>query len=186
MSKEKSESTDSSETAPVLVTESRRAAKSRSRKPVKSAKTEDSATTKPAAEKSSPSYPVFDLPESAASSESSEVSEASPQEKNKRKRRRKKGKGGGSQNAVQAALPETSAETVEEISAGAVAPPPQPVRQSRPKLDSEGVAKLAWKIFLAEVSEEGVALIGDNDAKELSRRCFRLAEIFMEEQARRG
>lgn len=47
------------------------------------------------------------------------------------------------------------------------------------------LSKLAWKIYLAEVSEEGVALIGDNDAKELSRRCFRLAEIFMEEQTRR-
>ena len=126
------------------------------------------------------------MPESAASSESPEVSEASPQEKNKRKRRRKKGKGGGSQNAAQAALAETSAELVEESSAGAAAPSPQPARQTRLKLDSEGVAKLAWKIFLAEVSEEGVALIGDSDAKELSRRCFRLAEIFMEEQARRG
>ena len=30
-----------------------------------------------------------------------------------------------------------------------------------------------------------VALIGDNDAKDLSRRCFRLAEIFIEEQTRR-
>ena len=44
----------------------------------------------------------------------------------------------------------------------------------------------AWKIYLSEVSEEGVALIGDNDAKDLSRRCFRLAEIFLEEQNRRG
>ena len=44
---------------------------------------------------------------------------------------------------------------------------------------------MAWKIYLAEVSEEGVALIGDNDAKDLSRRCFRLAEIFVEEQMRR-
>ncbi len=47
------------------------------------------------------------------------------------------------------------------------------------------LTKLAWKIYLSEVSEEGVALIGDSDAKELSRRCFRLAEIFMEEQSRR-
>ncbi len=53
------------------------------------------------------------------------------------------------------------------------------------KLDAEQLAKFAWKIYLAEVSEEGVALVGDNDARELSRRCFRLAEIFLEEQARR-
>ncbi|MCX6847220.1 MAG: hypothetical protein NTU84_11850 [Verrucomicrobia bacterium] len=53
------------------------------------------------------------------------------------------------------------------------------------KVDAEQLAKFAWKIYLAEVSEEGVALIGDNDARELSRRCFRLAEIFLEEQARR-
>jgi hypothetical protein len=58
-------------------------------------------------------------------------------------------------------------------------------QKSRPKLDADKVAKNAWKIFLAEVSEEGVALIGDNDARELARRCFRLAEIFLEEQDRR-
>jgi hypothetical protein len=44
----------------------------------------------------------------------------------------------------------------------------------------------AWQIYLAEVSEEGVALIGDQDAKELARRCFRLAEVFLEECARRS
>jgi hypothetical protein len=55
----------------------------------------------------------------------------------------------------------------------------------RPKLDYDEVARKAWKIFLAEVSEEGLALIGDNDARELSRRSFRLAEVFVEEAARR-
>lgn len=55
----------------------------------------------------------------------------------------------------------------------------------RSKLDPAVVARRAWKIYLAEVSEEGVALINDHDARELSRRCFRLAEIFLEEQARR-
>jgi hypothetical protein len=59
-------------------------------------------------------------------------------------------------------------------------------QNSRQKPDPDKVAKNAWKIFLAEVSEEGVALIGDNDARELTRRCFRLAEIFMEEKDRRG
>jgi hypothetical protein len=62
--------------------------------------------------------------------------------------------------------------------------PPQPA-PPRPRIDPELLTKMAWKIYLAEVSEEGVALIGDNDAKDLSRRCFRLAEIFIEEQTRR-
>ena len=56
----------------------------------------------------------------------------------------------------------------------------------RPKLDSDLVARKAWKIFQAEVGEEGLALIDDHDAREISRRCFRLAEIFLEEAARRS
>jgi hypothetical protein len=64
-------------------------------------------------------------------------------------------------------------------------PRPQAQQPPRPKIDPELLTKMAWKIYLAEVSEEGVALIGDNDAKDLSRRCFRLAEIFIEEQMRR-
>lgn len=62
---------------------------------------------------------------------------------------------------------------------------PQPHKPRR-KPDPGKVAKNAWKIFLAEVSEEGVALIGDNDARELARRCFRLSEIFLEEEDKRG
>lgn len=128
-------------------------------------------------------YPVFDLAEPAPSNESpssSASSDAPPQEGSKRKRRRKKGKGAASQNAAQVALADSSPESVEEVTAV-----PRPPKQVRPKLDPESVAKLAWKIYLAEVSEEGVALISDSDAKELTHRCFRLAEIFMEEQARR-
>jgi hypothetical protein len=100
-------------------------------------------------------------------------------EGSKRKRRRKKGKGGGQQQALpQGQENEASGDFSE-------APrPPQP-HAPRVKVDSELLAKFAWKIYLAEVSEEGVALIGDNDAKDLSRRCFRLAEIFLEEQGRR-
>ena len=62
----------------------------------------------------------------------------------------------------------------------------RPAQKPRRKLDPEKVAKNAWKIYLAEVSEEGVALIGDNDARELARRCFRLSEIFLEEADRRN
>lgn len=93
---------------------------------------------------------------------------------NKRKRRRRKGK--GSSNNAQAAEEETH-----PLAADTSSPPPP----QRRKIDPEHLAKRAWKIYLAEVSEEGVALISDGDAKELSRRCFRLAEIFLDEQSRR-
>ena len=66
------------------------------------------------------------------------------------------------------------------------APAPAMHAAPRPKLDPEQVAKKAWKIFQAEVGEEGLALIDDHDAREISRRCFRLAEIFLEEAARRN
>lgn len=59
-------------------------------------------------------------------------------------------------------------------------------KKPRSNVDPEKLATKAWKIFLAEVSEEGVALIADNDARELSRRCFRLAEIFLEEEQRKN
>lgn len=62
---------------------------------------------------------------------------------------------------------------------------PEPVARPRVALDREEVASKAWKIFKAEVGEEGLALVDDHDARELSRRSFRLAEIFLEEAARR-
>jgi len=138
-------------------------------------------------------------PEAASSGASSE--------NNKRKRRRKKGKGGGnhggnpapqgeseptmnsaaegSESPSNASSPVTSQQPVSNQGQQQRHQAPQHPSQSRPRLDPELLAKFAWKIYLSEVSEEGVALIGDNDAKELSRRCFRLAEIFMEEQSRR-
>ncbi|MEO1856057.1 MAG: hypothetical protein ABGY95_01655 [Rubritalea sp.] len=54
-----------------------------------------------------------------------------------------------------------------------------------PKIDAKELSKRAWKIFLSEVSEEGLALIGDKEGRELSKKSFRLAEIFLEEQGRR-
>jgi hypothetical protein len=113
----------------------------------------------------------------------------------KRKRRRRKGKGQANNvaNANTPAGEEYSTpfptdskptETPQE-SRQRPQPAPQPQQTLRPKIDPELLTKMAWKIYLAEVSEEGVALIGDNDAKDLTRRCFRLAEIFIEEQSRR-
>jgi hypothetical protein len=113
---------------------------------------------------------------------------ASGSENPKRKRRRKKGKGGGQSPANAAAENESPDESSDAPSTAVTQQPQQQPRQNQPqrvKVDAEQLAKFAWKIYLAEVSEEGVALIGDNDARELSRRCFRLAEIFLEEQARR-
>ncbi|MEO5915906.1 MAG: hypothetical protein ABIS50_16850 [Luteolibacter sp.] len=138
------------------------------------------------AEPSAPSAGEWPEPEAASNGGASPQSESG-----KRKRRRRKGKG-------QASAPNAGGSQNEDFQPGGMVEPkpadapreqgprpnPQP-QQPRPKIDPEHLAKMAWKIYLAEVSEEGVALIGDNDAKDLSRRCFRLAEIFIEEQARR-
>jgi hypothetical protein len=123
---------------------------------------------------------------------------SSPTESSKRKRRRRKGKGQNStpQNPAGLVADEVAPQVVSESKSIEVSqdqrppranPPAQPQQQQpqRSKIDPELLTKMAWKIYLAEVSEEGVALIGDNDAKDLSRRCFRLAEIFVEEQLRR-
>lgn len=160
-------------------------------RPKKSAK---SAKPEPAAE--SAAEPAAKFPEFPSSAESAANAAtphewpdpepptsgaASTSENPKRKRRRKKGKGGAQS---QASADHESSESTTEPGSNAS----QQTRQNQPprvKVDAEQLAKFAWKIYLAEVSEEGVALVGDNDARELSRRCFRLAEIFLEEQARR-
>lgn len=137
-----------------------------------------------------------DWPEPEAASTGGNASQS---ESGKRKRRRRKGKGqaNGTQNAAGFANEESGpvAALSEPKNQDAPVqdqrprqnPQPQPQQQQpqRAKIDPELLTKMAWKIYLAEVSEEGVALIGDNDAKDLSRRCFRLAEIFVEEQMRR-
>ena len=110
----------------------------------------------------------------------------------KRKRRRRKGKGqsGNAQGASAKEESQAANEGAEQPPPGDLpkplrAPQPPPRQQaSRVKVDPEILARKAWRIFLAEVSEEGVALIGDQDARELARRCFRLAELFIEEQSR--
>ena len=150
----------------------------------------------------SPKFPEFpntpEAPVSEAAAANSDWPEpeaassgvSSPSENPKRKRRRKKGKGNNAQNQVPQGDGGGSVvegdESTDSSAPPANAQPPRPVQQKpRLKLDPEMLAKCAWKIYLAEISEEGVALVGDNDAKELSRRCFRLAEIFLEEQTRR-
>jgi hypothetical protein len=138
-----------------------------------------------------PSQPGADWPEPEAESAGGTQSQT---ESAKRKRRRRKGKGqsGAPQNSggpvseeVNTAESKSSEASQEQRPRPPAPQPQQHHQQQRPKIDPELLTKMAWKIYLAEVSEEGVALIGDNDAKDLSRRCFRLAEIFIEEQSRR-
>ncbi|MFR4417335.1 MAG: hypothetical protein ACLT8E_08130 [Akkermansia sp.] len=71
---------------------------------------------------------------------------------NKRKRRRRNKKGNGSEDR-------------------------QPMQDSASfkRLDGKKVASRAWKMFLAEVSEEGLALMDDQTAREAARRAFRCA-----------
>jgi len=141
------------------------------------------------------SAPTEDWPDAASTSGGAQPSG----EGTKRKRRRRKGKGQNSGNAQQdenapvGETPETGSPRPQQHQ-----PRPQnqqpfqqqpqqqsPQNQQRPAVKPDLVAKKAWKIFLAEVSEEGVALISDQDARDLSKRCFRLAEIFIEDQNRR-
>lgn len=141
----------------------------------------------PSAAEASQAATAADWPEPEASTNGGQTTADG-----KRKRRRRKGKG-QSGNAAQGAIgreeSQSSSEGVEPPPGDQPkplrAPPPPPRQQaSRVKVDPETLARRAWKIFLAEVSEEGVALIGDQDARELARRCFRLAELFIEEQSR--
>ena len=50
-------------------------------------------------------------------------------------------------------------------------------------VDPEELHRRAWKIFLGEVTEEGLALMDDSIAIETARRAFRVAEIFLIESA---
>lgn len=158
----------------------RKASSAKSAKPAKSPKTKD-------ARKDSVSQEIIpDLKPDAQDSDWPEPETPStgiPQDRPKKKRRRKKGKGGQSQTPPSDEAQSTATDSPSDASP---ARPPQPSKShERSSIDPQLLAKRAWKIYLAEVSEEGVALIGDNDAKDLARRCFRLAEIFIEEQSRR-
>jgi hypothetical protein len=156
-------------------------------------------TPRPAESPEEESQRVEDWPDSDSDSEPPSALQ-SQSESSKRKRRRRKGKGQSNAPHNSAAEPAAEDATLPVATESRITDAPQDQRprpqpgppsqvqhqnQNRPKIDPELLTKMAWKIYLAEVSEEGVALIGDNDAKDLSRRCFRLAEIFIEEQSRR-
>ena len=64
---------------------------------------------------------------------------------------------------------------------------PQQQQQPRePRVAPEALFRCAWKIFLGEVTEEGLALMDDRTAREASARAFRVAEIFLQESGRRN
>lgn len=63
--------------------------------------------------------------------------------------------------------------------------PLDPVPGTNRKLDLDKLAKYAWKIFLAEVTEEGLALMDDSTTRETAKRAFRVAEFFINEESRR-
>lgn len=56
--------------------------------------------------------------------------------------------------------------------------------RNTPSVDPEELYRRAWKIFLGEVTEEGLALMDDRTAAEASRRAFKVAEIFLQEAGR--
>lgn len=159
----------------------RKAAKA---KPPKGAEAEPAAETPVEARQESPSLP-FESRDPAPEPIPFfvETTNAEPPGNSKKRRRRKKKHGQGqSQQHPQASAPSA------DFPPAAAHESPAPVMHAapRPKLDADEVARKAWRIFRSEVGEEGLALIDDHDAREISRRCFRLAEIFLEEAARRN
>ncbi|MCQ2372024.1 MAG: hypothetical protein MJ058_08260 [Akkermansia sp.] len=60
----------------------------------------------------------------------------------------------------------------------------QPQPQQSTRVDPDELVRRAWKIYLGEVTEEGLALMDDRTAQEASRRAFRVAEHFLVEAAR--
>lgn len=204
---EESAPTPEQEPAP-QATETPRVRRISNPRPKKQAKAKDAEPATEAATESSapvevPTAPAAEVSESSDdSSESNDWPEAEPatvggqpqgEGGSKRKRRRKKGKGNqnAQNNPQQGSFSADGEPTIETVVENAPQghqhrqPQPQPPQPQRPKVDPELLAKFAWKIYLSEVSEEGIALISDNDAREISRRCFRMAEIFLEEQGRR-
>lgn len=59
-------------------------------------------------------------------------------------------------------------------------------RPTRYTENPELIAKYAWQLYKGEIREEGGTLIDDRDAKKIAERAFRMAEIFLMEQARMG
>lgn len=48
-----------------------------------------------------------------------------------------------------------------------------------PGVSADDLIRRAWKIYLGEVTEEGLALMDDSTAEETAKKAFRIAEIFL-------
>jgi hypothetical protein len=51
-------------------------------------------------------------------------------------------------------------------------------------VDAKALARKAWKLYQADIAEEGIALVDDKAGRTLALRSFDLARIFLEEKAR--
>lgn len=60
-----------------------------------------------------------------------------------------------------------------------------PKKEQQLSVEPKKLARKAWRIFLGEVTEDGLALMDDQSTKEVARRAFRVAEIFLLEELRR-
>lgn len=52
----------------------------------------------------------------------------------------------------------------------------------RPPVDGKDLKKKAWKIYLSEVTEEGLALLDDQALRAYARGSFNAARIYLEEE----
>lgn len=114
--------------------------------------------------------------------------DSSPSSKKRRRRKKKSGQGHGQSSPLERSGggEAFASQPADAVAAAASQPTANQPSGARTRVDPDLLAIKAWKIFQAEVAEEGLALIDDHDAREISRRCFRLAEIFLDEAARRG
>ena len=55
-------------------------------------------------------------------------------------------------------------------------------QKPRTPIDEEQLKKKAWKIYLSEVTEEGLALLDDNGLRTFARGSFQAARVFLEEE----
>lgn len=53
-------------------------------------------------------------------------------------------------------------------------------------VDAKKLASKAWKLYQADIAEEGIALVDDKTGRHLALRSFDLARIFLEEKAKQS
>ena len=58
------------------------------------------------------------------------------------------------------------------------------VRRVVEPVSEKELSKKAWKIYQADIAEEGIALVDDKTGRNLALRSFELARMFLEEEAK--